>query len=280
MRNFTAGLQVRRAASCLDAGGAGRPRTVTFSCGGQNLEEARADRELHFLTLQRLKEECARISPTEPTGPTSKDIVKAIQTAVQNENGEDSPLSLELFADALRTDERVAKLLRARSEAQKQSAIEAVEALIKAFGASEEVRPISHSVIFDLFFSPEAETEKLLTIMQKTQTSRPSWTLDHKAQNRALKTLESSLQAKLTEYRTREAALSEELSQVRAQLAERDAREQTEMELLAACAAAQRERNAVKEQQKVMLDRNKALRQSMLKGAVLPRQPAMLTSAC
>jgi hypothetical protein len=52
------------------------------------------------------------------------------------------------------------------------------------------------------------------------------------------------------------------------------------MELLAACAAAQRERNAVKEQQKVMLDRNKALRQSMLKGAVLPRQPAMLTSAC
>ena len=49
---------------------------------------------------------------------------------------------------------------------------------------------------------------------------------------------------------------------------------------MAACAAAQRERNAVKEQQKVMLDRNKALRQSVRKGAVLPLQPAMLTRVC
>lgn len=228
---------------------------------------------MHLLQLQRLKEEFSNIAPAEPTGPTSKDILKAIQTAVQSDHGEDAQLSLDLFANALRNDERVAKLLQAHSTEQKQGAIEAVEAMHKALGSTQHEGPISHSVIFDLFFSPEAETEKLLTIMQKTQNRRPSWTLDHRAQNKALKTLESSLQAKLAHYRTRDAALSIELAQARAQLAERDAREQKEMELVAACAATERERNAVKQQQKKELERNKALRQSARKDAIQTLNP-------
>ena len=227
----------------------------------QALEEARAIRELRLQELQRHNDEMASISTVAPAGPTSKDILRAIQTAVKDSHGNDRPLSLMLFADSLLHDERVSVLLKADSEVQKKGAIEAVEALNHALGSPQE--PLSHSVIIDLFFSPEAETEKLLASMQRGRSGEqwPSWRLDKRAQNKALATLESSLAAKLALFSKREPTMSQELVQVRAALSERDAEEKQEMELFAASASAQRERTAVKLQQKAQLQRNKVLRQ-------------------
>lgn len=215
-------------------------------------------RELRLLELQRQQEELAKISAVAPCGPTSKDILKAIQTAVKKSDGGNHPLSLRLFADALRHDERVSHLLKADTEAQKRGATEAVEALQRALASSEGA--LSQSVVIDLFFSPEAETEKLLTSMQRDRNQ--CWKLDNRSQNKAMATLESSLATKLASYNERETAISQELAEVRAALAERDAEEKQEMELLAASANAQRERNAVKLQQKAQLERSKVLRKS------------------
>jgi hypothetical protein len=225
------------------------------------MDEARAERELCVLELQRHKEELAVItSAATIRGPTSKDILKAIQTSVKNPGREDNPLTLKVFADSLRNDERVAQLLQANSEEQKRGAIEAVEALDRAIGSPDET--IASSVIIDLFFCPEAETEKLLESMQRTKNRVPSWKLDNKQQNKAMATLESSLQTKLEHYNRLEASFAQDLIKVRKELAERDAEEQQEMELVAALAAAQRERNAVKLQQKKELEKNKVLRKS------------------
>jgi hypothetical protein len=237
----------------------------------QALEEARAERQLCLLQLQRLKEEYADISVSAPVGPASKDIMKAIQVVVKNEStGDDHPLSLKLFARALKNDNRVSALLQANTEAQKQGAIEAVETLNLALGNPEG--PISHSVILDLFFSPEAETEKLLNSMQRTKNqhhgTHPNGKLDHRTQHKAMATLESSLLSKLKHYTACGAALTEELAKVRTELAKRDAQEKQEMELVAALATAQRERNAVKEQQKMLLERNKSLRKHVSKEAI------------
>ena len=139
------------------------------------MDEARAERELCVLELQRHKEELAVItSAATIRGPTSKDILKAIQTSVKNpgRDSEDNPLTLKVFADSLRNDERVAQLLQANSEEQKRGAIEAVEALDRAIGSPDET--IASSVIIDLFFCPEAETEKLLESMQRTKNRVPS----------------------------------------------------------------------------------------------------------
>lgn len=244
----------------------------------QALEESRAERELCVLELHRRKEELAVITSAAAAirGPTSKDILKAIQTAVKNPGGEDHRLTLKVFANSLRNDERVAHLLQADSQDQKRGAIEAVEALDKALGSPDE--PIASSVIIDLFFCPEAETEKLLESMQRTQNRVPSWKLDNKQQNKAMATLESSLQTKLNHYNGREASIAQDLLKVRAELGERNAQEQQEMELVAALAAAQRERNAVKLQQKKELEKSKEMRKSAPKDAVRTLNPVVGTN--
>ena len=206
-------------------------------------------------------------SDSNVRGPTSKDILTAIQTAVQNDEGSAFPLSLSLFATALRNDERIAQLLQAHTQDQKEGAIEAVEALNRALGSSQG--SVSQSIVLDLFFSPEAETEKLLTKMQKgPKKRRPSWKLDHESLETAVSTLEASLQSKLKVYDSQNASTAEKLSVVRAELAEKEAEEKQEMELVAAFSAAQRERNAVKLQQKKVLERNRTLRKQAPKEAV------------
>jgi hypothetical protein len=200
----------------------------------------------------------------------------AIQAAAPNGAGGDIPLSLTDFADALRNNERVAQLLRADTQDQKEGAIEAVEALNRALGAPEG--PMSQSIILDLFFSPEAETEKLLTKMQATTKRRPSSKLDHKSQERAISTLEASLQAKVAYYTEQKDANTEKLSSLRAELAENEADEKQEAELVAAFSAAQRERNAVKLQQKKILERNRILRKKAPKEAVTALNEMMGTN--
>ena len=238
------------------------------------MEEFRAERELRVLELRRHTEDLAQIKSTsEPRGPTSKDILMAIQAAAPSG---DLPLSLAGFADALRSNERVAKLLRADTQDQKEGAIEAVEALNRALGAPEG--QISQSIILDLFFSPEAETEKLLTRMQTGTKRRQSSKLDHKSQEKAMSTLEASLQAKLAYYAGQKAANAEKLSSVRDELVEREADEKQEAELVAAFSAAQRERNAVKLQQKKILERNRILRKKAPKEAVTALNERMGTN--
>lgn len=221
-----------------------------------------------MLELRGHQEDLAKFrSDSNVRGPTSKDILTAIQTAVQNDEGSAFPLSLSLFATALRNDERIAQLLQAHTQDQKEGAIEAVEALNRALGSSQG--SVSQSIVLDLFFSPEAETEKLLTKMQKgPKKRRPSWKLDHESLETAVSTLEASLQSKLKVYDSQNASTAEKLSVVRAELAEKEAEEKQEMELVAAFSAAQRERNAVKLQQKKVLERNRTLRKQAPKEAV------------
>ena len=233
---------------------------------------------MRTLELRGHKEDLAKFrSDSNVRGPTSKDILTAIQTAVQNDEGSDFPLSLSLFATALRNDERIAQLLQAHTQDQKEGAIEAVEALNRALGSSEG--SVSQSIVLDLFFSPEAETEKLLTKMQRgPKKQRPSWKLDHESLETAVSTLEASLQSKLKVYDSQNASTAEKLSVVRAELAEKEAEEKQEMELVAAFSAAQRERNAVKLQQKKVLERNRTLRKQAPKEAVMALNDIMGTN--
>ena len=233
---------------------------------------------MRTLELRGHKEDLAKFrSDSKVRGPTSKDILTAIQTAVQNDEGSDFPLSLSLFATALRNDERIAQLLQAHTQDQKEGAIEAVEALNRALGSSEG--SVSQSIVLDLFFSPEAETEKLLTKMQRgPKKQRPSWKLDHESLETAVSTLEASLQSKLKVYDSQNASTAEKLSVVRAELAEKEAEEKQEMELVAAFSAAQRERNAVKLQQKKVLERNRTLRKQAPKEAVMALNDIMGTN--
>ena len=244
------------------------------------LELARAEHEATLLELQRQQNELASANVVNNLGPTSRAIIQAVQASVQTENGSDLPLSLSRFASALRSDSRVAELLQRDTAAAKESCLEAIEALDRALGSPEVV---SHGVLMDLLFSPEAETEKLLAGMQKGRT-RPSWTLDHKWQNKAMDTLEGALQKKIRDYRATEAVLAPELNEVRAKLAARDADEEEEMALSAAFSAAQREKNAIKQEQRIQLDLNKKLRKtsptSVVEGLNAALGLDMTTTSC
>ena len=246
----------------------------------ESLELARAEHEATLLELQRQQNELASANVVNNLGPTSRAIIQAVQASVQSENGSDHPLSLSRFASALRSDSRVAELLQTDTAAAKESCLEAIEALDRALGSPEVV---SHGVLMDLLFSPEAETEKMLAGMQKGP-SRPSWTLDHKWQNKAMDTLEGALQKKIRDYRATEAVLTAELNEVRAKLAARDADEEEEMALSAAFSAAQREKNAIKQEQRIQLDLNKKLRKasptSVVEGLNAALGLDMTTTSC
>lgn len=212
-------------------------------------------------------------TPTLPRGPTAHEILEAIQI-VKHSAGEETPFTVSLFSNALSNNQRVAQLLHADNELQKQAAIEAIQALECPHAEqnlaheSAASTPISNSVIFNLFFSPEAETERLLRNMQKTESQTPSWELDHKWQNKALATLETSLKNKLEQYIKFDTEITPKLTTVRRELAEREEEERQELELTTALVSAQREQNAVKLQLKSELKRNEQLRQSLVSIAV------------
>ena len=245
---------------------------LTGKCAlAQALEEARAQYESSLLELHCLKKDLVTAStPTLPRGPTAHEILEAIQI-VKHSAGEDTPFTLSLFSNALSNNQRVAQLLHADNELQKQAAVEAIQALERPHAEQNDSAastPISNSVIFNLFFSPEAETERLLRNMQKTESQTPSWELDHKWQNKALATLETSLKNKLEQYIKFDTEITPKLTTVRRELAEREEEERQELELTTALVSAQREQNAVKLQLKSELKRNEQLRQSLVSIAV------------
>jgi hypothetical protein len=246
---------------------------LTGKCAlAQALEEARAQYESSLLELDCLKKDLVTAStPTLPRGPTAHEILEAIQI-VKHSAGEDTPFTLSLFSNALSNNQRVAQLLHADNELQKQAAIEAIQVLERSHAeqnlAHDSANPISNSVILNLFFSPEAETERLLRNMQKTESQIPSWELDHKWQNKALATLETSLKNKLEQYIKFDTEITPKLTTVRREIAEREEEERQELELTAALVSAQREQNAVKLQLKSELQRNEQLRQSLVSIAV------------
>ena len=206
--------------------------------------------------MKAKQEQLEKAVPSANVGATSREILRAIQESVKFENGKEAPLTLQHFAGALRNNDRVAQLLKADTKTT-EDYIEAINSLEHSLGATKD---ISNSVLIDLLFSPEAETEKLLSGMQKGKHGHPSWKLDHKWQNKAMDTLEASLQKKLDGYLACEKVLSKELAELRAGLKETEADEQQEMSIVAAFAAAQREKAAVKQEQKIQLEHNRNLR--------------------